>query len=142
MSQVSGSFQQTGYSRRTLPILSIKFTVQKSSGKDVEFNDEFWVDSAFTGDLKMPQSFGSRLKGMGITAIKELVQVASGNTISENLPATIQAILLNGVNLLPTPKPCLIACMGENRTAKLVGLNALNQWTVCLDMPNEVLTIS
>lgn len=142
MSQVSGSFQQTGYSQRNLPILSIKFTIQKPNGKDVEFNDEFWVDSGFTGDLKMSQSFGSRLKGMGITGIKEFSTVASGNAISENFLATIQEILLNGVNILPTPRPCLITCMGDNLTAKLVGLNALNQWTVCLDLPNEVLTIS
>ena len=141
MPQVSGSFQQTGYSRRTLPILSIKFTVQKPNGKDVEFNDEFWVDSGFPGFLKMPQNFTVKLKRMGVRFVDKNMTIASGPTSVEACSVVIDRIELNSKNILPKKVVSVLICNGTPDTPSLVGLGALEKWKICLDLPKEVLTI-
>ena len=141
MSQVSDSFQPTSFSPTPLPILKIKFNVQRPNGALFEIMEEFYVDTGFTGDLKLPQSLGSRLKGMGIGGITELVTVANGITKNEIFQAEITEIVLNNTNILTGSQPCTISCMGGNNTANLVGLNALRNWKICMDLPQQILSI-
>ena len=121
--------------------MTIKFSITKSNGKSFEYNDEYYVDTGFNGDLKLPQSMGSRLKGMGIKGVVELVTDASGDTTNDIFQAMISEIILNNTNILNNPQSCIISCFGKDKTAKLVGLNALRNWKVCVDLPQQILSI-
>jgi len=138
----SGPFQSLSGIHRQLPILTVEFSVKRPTGKQVIFSFDFWIDSGNTGDLKLSQAFGSRLKGMGIQGITELIMVANGPTKSEIFEVTIEEILLNGTNILSSSIDSSLMCMGDNNTSPLIGLNALQQWQVCLDLPREIVSIS
>lgn len=139
---VTGPFQTLSGVPRQLPVLTVHFSVTRPTKKKVEFSFDFWIDSGFTGDLKLPQAFGSRLKGMGLEGITELSGVASGSAKSETFEVSIDEILLNGTNILSSATESSLMCMGDNSTNPLIGLDALQQWQICLDLPREIVTIS
>lgn len=141
--EISGHFKGSRFSNRTIPVLSITFAVQRPNGSWFEHSAEFWVDSGNDGDLKMPQSFSSRLKGMGMTPILGSGTTASNSIQVDYYQAKIRQILLNGFPIqIPNEIDCAIACFGTDKTAPLIGLTALSRWKVCLDIPNEILSFS
>ena len=143
MSEVSGHFISGRFSRIPIPVLEITFAVARPNGRDFEKSEIFWVDSGFDGDLKMPQSFGNQLKGMGIQLVPASGTNASGPMRSEIVQARILRISLNGLQIpIPNAIDCILTCFGINNVAPLVGLNALSRWKVCLDIPNVNLSIS
>lgn len=143
MSEISGPFISSRFSRLQIPMLEITFVVRRPNGTDFERQEMFWVDSGFDGDLKMPQSFGNQLKGMGIQLIPATGENASGPMRTEIVRARILRISLNGLQIpIPNEIDCILACVGIDRVAPLVGLNALSRWKICLDIPNVNLSIS
>lgn len=144
MSETSGPFLASRFSGRQIPMLEITFAVMRPNGQYFERQEMFWVDSGFDGDLKMPQSFGNQLKGMGIPLIPVGgVKNASGSITIEIVKAKILRISLNGIMIpINNSIDCVLNCFGTNDTAPLVGLNALSRWKVCLDIPNANLSIS
>lgn len=141
MTEITGSFQPTGFSPKPLPILTISLSIKKPNGKLFVHTDEYQVDTGFDGDLKLPSSFASRLKGMGVEGVVRVVSVADGSAKGENFEAEMVEIGLNATNILARPQKCSILCMGQNSTGNLVGLNALRNWKVCFDIPQQILSV-
>ena len=141
MTRVSDSFHLTEFYDKPLPILEIKIIVRKPNGEELEIYEKFYVDTGFTDDLKLPQSVGSKLSKMGIIVRTELTAVANGTAESEIFEAEITEINLNNTNVLKNPQPCSVSCMGGDDSINLVGLNALKNWRICLDLPKEILSI-
>lgn len=143
MSAINGPFLQTNWSLRKVPILHVTFAITRPNRTLFQQDFDFWVDSGFDADIKMPQSFGSRLQGMGLEGIEIHPTVADRKTTSRVFVGQILNIELNNLQIPATyPIDCSIMCMGLDNTTKLIGLNALERWNICLDIPQEVLSVT
>ena len=93
--------------------------------------------------MKIPESFGDQLKGMGLTGIKIYPTVADRRSSALAFEGEITKMKIEQyeIPILNSIK-CAISCMGADDTAKLIGLNALQRWKVCIDIPSEILSMS
>ena len=121
--------------------MEVWFSVTTPDGKVLEMRDEFEVDTGFTGDLKVPQSVGIRLKGMGLAGYARKVLIPAGKTKYVVFDGMITRITLDGTDILKGPQACSIMCVGPDDTPRLVGLNALKHWRICVDVPQKVLSM-
>ena len=124
-----------------MPALIVRASLEKPDGSKLRVEEEFYVDTAFTVDLKMPQSTGCRFEGMGIIGSEYGIKTAIGTAKGSIFRAVIDEIILNGTNILATPQQCLILCLGEDDTPNVVGLNALRNFKMCVDLPQQILSI-
>jgi len=143
LSAVNGRFLSTTFSSRRLPILRITFEVDRPDGSAYQNDLDFWVDSGFDGSLKIPESFSSTFNAMGLEGIElNDIGVASGSGSGFVYLGRIVRIRL-GTNMIPLSSPidCDITCLGPDDRSPLIGLAALQQWVVCLDLPRQLLSI-
>jgi len=135
-------FSDTQFSNKRIPILHVTFQLERPDGSIFTDNCDMWVDSGNDGDLKLPDSFSSRLNNMGIKGVQVQSNVASGSSFAMSYIAQITEIRI-GDTIIPINGPidCDITCMGPDTSAPLIGLEALKRWEICLDLPKQILSI-
>ena len=141
MPKISDSFKITNFSSIPLPILTIKFHITNPNKERFERIEEFYVDTGFSGDLKLSKDMGLIFREIGIQSTEEMVRIPNGSVEIDSFKAIITEIVLNSFNIMSNSQPCVILCMGDINTPNLVGLHALRKWKVCMDLPHQILSI-
>ncbi len=143
MSEIAGNFQESVFSERRLPLLEVHFRISLPDGTPYNDHKNFWVDSGYTGYLKLQSGYGEVLKKENIRFVSKLVTNAGGPMNEDFFLSEITKISLEGneINLPEEPFMSFLGCAGPAYTPPLIGLKALEHWKICLNLPEEILSL-
>ena len=141
MLRIEGPFRLTSFSAIPLPILRVRLSIHRPDGSALDREDDYYVDTGFTGDLKLPQSAGLEFERLGIRGSKVRARVASGLANNHIFGAEGGGIPMDGTDILLATRPCGVFCMDGDDTQNLIGLNALRDWKVCVNLPQRILSV-